>query len=110
MICKECLKNCNEYEFYSYKDGHKAELCKKCLTKNTNDYEEDSFLWLLKEFDVPYIKKEWKQLRDKNNYHLVPTVFGKYLSKMKLWSFKECGWDDTNSLNLTITKSSPIQK
>lgn len=102
MICKECLKECGEYDFYSYKDGHKAEICKKCLTKNINDYEEDTFLWLLKEFDVPYIKKIWKNWRDKNKKRSTPTVFGKYLSHMKLCSFKEYGWDDTDSLNLTI--------
>ena len=101
MICKECRKRMEEFNFYSYKDGHKAELCKKCLTKNINDYEEDTFLWLLKEFDIPYIKEKWKWLRDKNkaNYRLVPTIFGRYLSIMKLYSFKECSWDDTDSLN-----------
>jgi hypothetical protein len=89
--------------FYTYKDGTKAELCKSCLTMHINNFEPDTFLWLLEKFDVPYIPGEWITLRDKA-YAKDPfkmngmSVFGKYLSKMKLKQFKDYSWADTERL------------
>ena len=48
----------------TYKDGTKCELCKACLTLHINNFEPDTFLWLLEKFDVPYIEAEWNTLRD----------------------------------------------
>ena len=31
--CEKCGKTMNENQFYTYKDGRKTELCKKCLTE-----------------------------------------------------------------------------
>ena len=53
--------------------------------------------------DVPYVPQEWNALRDKA-YAKNPqkkndtTVFGKYLSKMKLKQWKSYGWADTEKL------------
>ena len=51
--------------FYQYKDGKKTELCKTCLTAHINNWEPETFLWLLEKFDVPYIEAEWNVLRDR---------------------------------------------
>lgn len=75
--------------FYTYKDGTKCELCKACLTMHINNFEPDTYMWLLEKFDLPYLPWEWNNLRDKA-YQKDPykmngmSVFGKYLSKMKL--------------------------
>ena len=89
--------------FYTYKDGSKCELCKACLTMHINNFEPDTFLWLLEKFDVPYIPAEWNILRDrayaKDPYKMNGmSVFGKYLSKMKLKQWKNFTWADTERL------------
>ena len=87
--CEKCGKIMDENQFFTYKDGTKTELCKKCLTMHINNFDESTFLWLLEKMDVPYIPAEWNTLRDRI-YEKDPSkltsqsVFGRYLSKMKL--------------------------
>jgi hypothetical protein len=102
-ICAKCGKAMDEKQFYTYKDGRKTELCKKCLTMHIDNFEEETFLWLLEQMDVPYLPKEWNVLRDKayakDPYNMNGmSVFGKYLSKMKLKQWKNYGWADTEKL------------
>ena len=92
-----------ETNFYTYKDGRKSELCKGCLTMHINNWEPDTFLWLLEKMDVPYIPEEWNVLRDRayaKDPHKMNgmSVFGKYLSKMKLKQWKAYGWADGERL------------
>ena len=102
-FCEKCNKTMDENNFYTYKDGHKTELCKKCLTMHINNFDPSTFLWLLEKMDVPYIPEEWNILRDRA-YAKDPlkmngmSVFGKYLSKMKLKQWKDYGWADTERL------------
>jgi len=53
--------------------------------------------------DVPYVPQEWNRLREKAyiknpNKQNDTTVFGKYLSLMKLRQWKEYGWKDSEEL------------
>ena len=103
QYCSKCGRTMNDTNFYTYKDGTKCELCKACLTMHVNNFEEDTFLWLLEKFDVPYIKAEWDTLRDrayqKDPYKMTGmSVFGKYLSKMKLKQWNKYSWKDTEEL------------
>ena len=93
----------SDVNFYTYKNGTKAELCKACMTLHINNWEPDTYLWLLEKFDVPYIEAEWNVLRDrayaKDPYKINGmSVFGKYLSKMKLKQWKNYTWGDTERL------------
>ena len=102
-FCSKCRKTMADTNFYTYKDGSKCELCKACLTLHINNFEPDTFLWLLEKFDVPYIPAEWNILRDrayaKDPYKMNGmSVFGKYLSKMKLKQWKNFTWADTERL------------
>lgn len=101
--CQKCGKTMGATNFYTYKNGEKCELCKACLTMHINNWEPDTFLWLLEKFDVPYIEAEWNTLRDrayqKDPYKMTGmSVFGKYLSKMKLKQWKDYSWADTELL------------
>ena len=93
----------DEKQFYTYKDGRKTEMCKQCLTMHVDNFNSDTFLWLLEKMDVPYIPGEWNILRDKA-FAKDPakingmSVFGKYLSKMKLKQWKDYSWADTELL------------
>ena len=102
-FCEKEQKWAREVNFYTYKDGSKAKMCKSCMTMHIDNFNPDTFLWLLKEFDVPYIEEEWNNLRDKA-FAKDPkkmngmSVFGKYLSKMKLKQWMTYHWDDTERL------------
>jgi len=101
--CPKCRKTMAESNFYTYKNKEKAELCKACMTMHINNYDPNTFLWLLEKFDVPWIEPEWNILRDRA-YQKDPnkmngmSVFGKYLSKMKLKQWNQYGWADTERL------------
>ena len=101
--CEKCGKSMDEDNFYTYKNGGKTEMCKKCLTMHIDNFNPDTFLWLLEKVDVPYIPSEWNVLRDKA-YAKDPnkmngmSVFGKYLAKMRLKQWKMYTWADTEKL------------
>lgn len=101
--CQKCGKVLDEGQFYTYKDGSKTELCKKCLTMHIDNFDESTYLWLLEKMDVPYVPGEWNSLRDKAFAKDADkmngmSVFGKYLSKMKLKQWKNYSWADSEKL------------
>ena len=101
--CTKCGRTKEQNMFYTYKDGSKPDLCKQCTLMHVNIWDPNTFVWLLEEYDVPWLPWEWDSLREKA-YAKDPTkknnttVFGKYLSKMKLKQFKNKGWADTEEL------------
>lgn len=109
--CSRCQRVLKDDNFFTYKNGEKCEMCKACLTAHLNNFEPDTFVWILEKFDVPYIEGEWNSLRDKA-YNRDPykfnglSVLGRYLSKMKLNQFKNYGFKDSEEL----AKQGRIQK
>ena len=107
--CQKCGKWMGENEFFTYKDKTKTEFCKKCLTMHIDNFDESTYLWLIQKMDLPYIPAEWNNIRDKL-YEKDPekvtsqSVFGRYLSKMKLTQWRDpetkipYGWKDTEML------------
>lgn len=107
-FCKKCGKTMNDSEFYTSKnvekyppDG-KIDICKKCLTMHVDNWDPETYKWILQEIDVPYIKEEWDALLEK--YGKDPkkvtglTIIGRYLSKMKLKQWNQYSWADTEVL------------
>ena len=101
--CEKCGRTMDELKFYTYKDGRKTEMCKDCLTMHIDNFDPSTFLWLLEKMDVPYVEGEWNVLRDRA-FNKDPqkmngmSVFGKYLSKMKLRQWNKYGWADTEKI------------
>lgn len=101
--CEKCGRTMDEVNFYTYKDGEKMEICKKCITMHVDNFNDETYKWILEKVDVPYIPVEWNVLRDKA-YAKNPmkmngmSVIGKYLSKMKLRQWKDYGWKDSEKL------------
>ena len=102
--CQKCNTTKNEDNFYTsndktkYPDG-RLNLCKDCLTMRVNNWEPDTYMWILQECDVPYIPDEWNKLmasyaKDPSKVTGV-TIIGRYLAKMKLKQFKDYRWKDT---------------
>ena len=103
LYCPKCRKTMAATNFYQYKDGTKCEMCKGCLTMHINNFDPETFLWILEKFDVPWLPWEWNVLRDrayqKDPYKMNGmSVIGKYLSKMKLKQFKGFGYADSERL------------
>ena len=101
-------------QFYTYKNGEKTAMCKKCLTMHIDNFNPETYLWLLQDMDVPYVEAEWKVLRDrafaKNPNLNGMSVFGKYLSKMKLKQWNSYGWADTERLKMLNEEKSKQQQ
>lgn len=105
--CEKCNRTMNASEFYGsnnlekYPTG-KLNQCKKCITMHVDNWNPDTYLWILQEADVPYIPREWQSLMMK--YATNPsevtgtTILGRYLSKMKLKQYKDTHWKDTERL------------
>ena len=104
FYCKKCNRTMAAEQFYGsnnkekYPEG-KLDTCKKCLTMHVNNWDPNSYLWILQECDVPYVPDEWNKLLE--SYGRDPskltgmTILGKYLSKMKLKQFKEYRFEHT---------------
>lgn len=98
----------DDTQFYTSKniekyppDG-KMDICKKCLTMHVDNWDPETYKWILQEIDVPYIKEEWNGLLER--YGKDPkkvtglTIIGRYLSKMKLKQWNKYIWADTEAL------------
>ena len=106
--CEKCNRTMNGTEFYSsnnlekYPNDGKFPMCKKCMTMHVDNWNPETYLWILQEADVPYVPDEWNKLMEK--YGRDPqsmtgmTILGRYLSKMKLKQFKDYRWKDTKFL------------
>lgn len=104
----------DDTQFYTSKniekyppDG-KMDICKKCLTMHVDNWNPETYKWILQEIDVPYIKEEWNGLLER--YGKDPkkvtglTIIGRYLSKMKLKQWNKYTWADTEALEKDSTE------
>lgn len=105
--CEKCNRTMAADQFYGsnnlekYPEG-KLKQCKKCITMHVDNFNPDTYLWILQECDVPYIPDEWNKLlesygRDKSKLTGM-TILGRYLSKMKLKQYRDYRWKDTEFL------------
>lgn len=89
--------------FYTKRNGEKLTICKKCLTMHVDNFQSDTYLWILEKLDIPYIPEEWNVLLNRA-YARDPSkitgmsVIGKYISKMKLNQWKDYSWADSEQL------------
>jgi len=72
------------------------------MTMHVDNWNPDSYMWIIQEADVPYIPEEWNKLmasyaKDRSKVTGM-TIIGRYLSKMKLKQFREYRWKDTEFL------------
>ena len=107
FYCEKCKKTMRADQFYGsnntekYPEG-KLKICKQCMTMRVDNWDPDTYLWILQECDVPYIPEEWSKLmlsyaKDRSKV-TGTTIIGRYLSKMKLAQFKQYRWQDSEFL------------
>lgn len=97
-----------------YPNG-KLDICKKCITMHVDNFNPDTYMWILQECDVPYVPDEWHKLLEKYAYDRDKltgmTILGRYLSKMKLKQHKDYRWKDTAFLQeMADTKKEQAMK
>lgn len=106
--CEKCRKTMGQDQFYTsnnlekYPNDGKLPQCKKCMTMHVDNWDPDTYLWILQEIDVPYIPNQWNQLlakysQDKSKITGL-TILGRYLSKMKLKQHKDYRWADSERI------------
>ena len=112
--CEKCNRTFGASEFYSsnnlekYPNDGKFPQCKKCLTMHVDNWNPETYLWILQEADVPYIPDEWNKLMmswAKDGKKVTGmTILGRYLSKMKLKQYAQFRWKDTEFLQEMANK------
>lgn len=111
--CEKCNRTMDASQFYGsnnlakYSDG-KLRQCKKCITMHIDNFNPDTYLWILQECDVPYVPDEWNKLlqsyaKDRSKLTGM-TIIGRYLSKMKLKQYRDYRWKDTEFLQEVANK------
>ena len=92
--CEKCNKTMDAGQFYlsnnieKYPNKGRFPYCKKCMTMHVDNWDPNTYLWILQEADVPYVPEEWNKLmatyaKDRAKVTGM-TIVGRYLSKMRL--------------------------
>ena len=111
--CEKCNRTQGAEQFYGsnnlskYPEG-KLKQCKKCISMHVDNFDPNTYLWILQECDIPYIPDEWNKLlqsyaKDKAKLTGM-TILGRYLSKMKLKQWRDYRWKDTEFLQEIANK------
>lgn len=113
MVCEKCGRRKSELDFYKQKNGKRYPMCKECLTMHVDNRKPDTFLWILKEFDVPYIESVWvsqaNKLFLKNPAKFGPkTVMGTYLRTMAMNQYCFYTYADSDKINGTLNQRKNI--
>lgn len=103
--CAKCGKTKKEADFYKIPNkDERCDLCKTCLTMYIDNRRPDTFKWILKKMDVPYVEKKWVELANKS-YMKNPATFGPmsvigtYLRTMNMEQYKNLTYADSERIN-----------
>ena len=112
--CEKCNRTMAAEQFYTsnnlekYPNDGKLNQCKKCLTMHVDNWNPDTYLWILQEIDVPYVPEEWNKLLAKYGQDRKKltglSILGRYLSKMKLKQYSIYRWEHTEHLQNVANK------
>ena len=108
--CNRCNRIVKDPGLLHYKNGYPCLTCKACIITelfNSNCNEDLIKKWC-KEFDIPYLEREWNYLinniKEQTDFsdkfvHLHFPPFGKYLAQMKLPDWINMTYEDGIKLN-----------
>lgn len=107
LFCQKCQRTKAIKNFYTsyrldlYPTGY-IDICKDCLTMHVDNFDPNTYLWILEAVDVPYMPDIWNEVLDK--YAQDPTkltgttILGRYISRMKLKPNNVYRWKDNEYL------------
>ena len=106
--CDKCRRTMAAINFYKsnnlekYPNDGVLKECKKCITLHVDNWNPETFLWILEEIDVPYVEDKWNEILKKHGQDpskvTGTTILGRYLAQMKLNQFLKYRWADTEKL------------
>ena len=107
-VCKNCGRVLPLTQFWGLKDKNwrpgygmtkyekKYDICKECIYAVVNEDDPYTFQWLLKDFDMPFIERDWNNIRRK---HPHGHNLGRYISLMRLFSYYCLTYKDGERIN-----------
>lgn len=105
ITCRECGQDLPETDFWEVRIGrneHKRfDKCKQCCLKSINIYDYKSIIPLLEELNFPYIQEQLSTIYQRwwDKDPSCQRIISQYLSKMKLASFRDFTFEDSEQLN-----------
>lgn len=111
-------------KYYKMKTGERADMCKDCLCRNIDIRKPETYLWIMKTYNIPYDEKVWidsicSVYRKSPKKDINPrSVFGIYYRLMLTPGFRPYSWEDSSRLHylrgdivdLTPEEEANIQK
>lgn len=99
--CPKCGRTMEEIKFFSYRDNRKKKypICKDCIKMYIDDYNPDTFVKYIKEFNDPWSPTLWnkilkkEEIRRKEQKRSYSSIIGKYLSYVRLKGFQAFTWE-----------------
>lgn len=119
LKCDKCGQLRKVEDFYRINHGHypldRYPTCKRCLTQYVDNKDPQTFLWILKIFDVPFVERVWiKQyntifLKDPGKFGPM-SVLGMYLRIMSMSQYKDFHFSDSDHLNEEERKAARVEE
>ena len=102
--CPKCGRTMEEIKFFSYRDDRKKKypICKDCIKMYIDDYNPDTFVKYIKEFNDPWSPTLWnkilkkEEIRRKEQKRSYSSIIGKYLSYVRLKGFQGFTWKSSD--------------
>ena len=102
--CPKCGRTMEEIKFFSYRDDRKKKypICKDCIKMYIDDYNPDTFVKYIKEFNDPWSPTLWnkilkkEEIRRKEQKRSYSSIIGKYLSYVRLKGFQAFTWEKSD--------------
>lgn len=110
IVCEKCGREKPETDFFKMKTGNRDTLCKPCLTALIDNYEPDTFMWILERYNVPYIEEVWDNQVQKILAKQGPAKFGSgsvigpYIRLMNMTQYNQYTFADTQTIKLEAEK------
>lgn len=90
------FENIASYTYFRRKDGTLyTDFTKEEINNMIVRDGKDAFIYFCEQLNIPFIKYEYNKLKEKDPNN----ILGRYLSKMRLTSFKPYTYEDSNKLN-----------
>lgn len=108
--CTRCGRSLPLTNFFKNHDGERIDLCKTCLTANIDNRKPSTFLWILKDMNVPYVEPMWIDLC-KLKYKRDParfgpsSVLGTYIRSMNIALYREFDYDSSDEATAAYWRS-----
>lgn len=95
--CEACQRELEEKQFY-FSQRYRLKVCKDCIKSDFNAEDRSSYMWVLRELDMPFISQTWRMLKRgaEAGGRSLEQLLGKYIAIMHLPAFRLLTWEDSD--------------